>query len=47
MAAYDYVELATAVDTQGIFNIYAVVVECSVPRPTRGTGKPSVDPPPP
>ncbi|KAL3162097.1 hypothetical protein ABBQ38_009163 [Trebouxia sp. C0009 RCD-2024] len=35
--AYDYVMLAEAADRQRLANLYAVVVECSIPRPTKGT----------
>jgi hypothetical protein len=39
MPGYDYTLLSAAADSgHGTFNIYAVVAECSVPRPTRGTG---------
>ena len=39
MPGYDYTLLSVAADSgHGTFNIYAVVAECSVPRPTRGTG---------
>ena len=36
--SYDYVMLAEAAQQQRWANLYAVVVECSIPRPTRGTG---------
>lgn len=36
--SYDYVMLAEAADRQRLANLYAVVVECSIPRPTKGTG---------
>lgn len=35
--SYDYVMLAEAAQQQRWANLYAVVVECSIPRPTRGT----------
>ena len=37
-SSYDYVMLAEAAERQRWANLYAVVVECSVPRPTKGTG---------
>ena len=43
-ASYDYVMLAEAAERQRLANLYAVVVDCSVPRPTRGTGNSSVRP---
>lgn len=36
--SYDYVMLAEAAERQRMANLYAVVVECSIPRPTKGTG---------
>ena len=36
--SYEYVMLAEAAERQGWANLYAIVVECSVPRPTKGTG---------
>lgn len=36
--SYDYVMLAEAAERQRLSNLYAVVVECSIPRPTKGTG---------
>lgn len=36
--SYDYVMLAEAAERQRLANLYAVVVECSIPRPTKGTG---------
>ena len=39
MARYIYSELAPAVDSPGTHNIFAIVAECSMPRPTRGTGE--------
>ena len=38
--SYDYVMLAEAAERQRLANLYAVVIEASVPRPTKGTGKP-------
>ncbi|DBA76874.1 TPA: hypothetical protein ACH3X1_009477 [Trebouxia sp. C0004] len=35
--SYEYVMLAEATEREERANLYAVVVECSVPRPTRGT----------
>lgn len=37
--SYEYVMLAEAAERQGWANLYAIVVECSVPRPTKGTGQ--------
>lgn len=37
--SYEYVMLAEATEREERANLYAVVVECSVPRPTRGTGE--------
>lgn len=36
--SYDYVMLAEAAERQRMANLYAVVMECSIPRPTKGTG---------
>lgn len=36
--SYEYVMLAEAAERQGWANLYAIVVECSIPRPTKGTG---------
>ena len=36
--SYDYVMLAEAAERQRMANLYAVVVECSIPRPSKGTG---------
>ena len=40
--SYEYVMLAEATEREERANLYAVVVECSVPRPTRGTGETEV-----
>ncbi len=38
---YSYLELSQAVERVGqLVNLWAVVLECSIPRPTRGTGEP-------
>ena len=36
--SYDYVMLAEAAERQRMSNLYAVVIECSIPRSTKGTG---------
>ena len=36
--SYDYVMLAEAAERQRLANLYAVVAECSIARPTKGTG---------
>ena len=37
--SYSYIQLASATEEQGVRNVWASVVECSIPRPTKGTGE--------